>query len=110
MEELSLPMNVDAAAPLALVLVVGVLAGRKVEVPIISGGLVWFYAGPPDLSIEEPTDGLGIVAVCFGGQSLRSLETDFWVGRRGSLAVGATEDDFPDQGLHAPILLEEAHG
>ena len=30
---------------------------------------------------------------------MRGLETDFVVDRRGSLAVGATEDDFLEQGL-----------
>ena len=110
MKKLTLPMNVDTASPLALILVVGVFACREVKMAIISGWLVGFYAGPTYLAHQKATYGKGVVADGFSRQSADVLEARADLFRDGGLAIGAAEDDFPYQGLDAPVLLNAAHG
>jgi hypothetical protein len=50
-------MNVDSSTPLALVFVVGVLAGGEVEMPIIASRLIGLDACSANLPYKKTTYG-----------------------------------------------------
>ncbi len=87
-EELPLPMDVEAASPLAGVGMVGIGAGGEVEVLVIAGGLVGFDAGAADLLDEEVADGEGGIADHFGREAPAGLAGEEDVGGVGFLESG----------------------
>ena len=92
-------MNVESPAPLSLVGVMGVLAGGKVKVTVVTGGLVGFDAGTANFPNKQTADGQRIVTNRFSRQAIGRLETDESILWQGSLAIGAAKNDLPDQRL-----------
>src|SRR5690606_2810729 len=97
-----LPVDVDAAAPLLLVVVLLIRAGGKVEVPVISLGLVRTGAESADLVDQQAADRQRVVADHLGRQAKRRLSGVEPIGRivfpklRSSdrrLLIGAGADD-----------------
>jgi hypothetical protein len=79
-EELALPVDVEAASPLAGVGVRGIGTGGEVEVLVVTFGLVGFDAGAADLLDEEVTDTEGGIANHFGGQAPAGLVREESIG------------------------------
>ncbi|MFM1944910.1 MAG: hypothetical protein RI897_3892 [Verrucomicrobiota bacterium] len=118
-EELALPVDVEAAPPLAGICMVGVGAGGEVEVLVIAGGLVGFDAGAADLVDEEAADGECGIADHFCGETPAGLAgeedvggIDFFElgGGCGALAVGLGGGDEFEDGFGIPAGLDELDG
>src|SRR5258705_9825740 len=73
MQILSLPMHVDAASPLAFVVVGRIFPYRKIEMTIISGGLVGMNARAANGWYEQAADRQSGVADRFGRIAVASL-------------------------------------
>ena len=92
------------------------LAGGKVEVLPIAGGLVGLDAFASDLLYEQSADRQGAVPDEFGIHAEAGLTGVVAVAgivrgegsaRKGTLAVGLGGDDFPDQGFDVPFAVPE---
>src|SRR6476619_391481 len=73
MQILSLPMHIDAAPPLAFVLVGRVFPYRKIEMTIIPGRLVGMNARTADRRHKQSADRQGRIADRFGRIAVASL-------------------------------------
>ena len=119
MQELALPVHVEAATPLPLIVVLLVGAGRKIQMAIVPRRLVGLHTGTTDLVHQQPTDRQRIVphhlrrqavARLPGKQLVVGITLQQFRRRHRRLPIGPARHQQPHHVLHIPAAVHEFNG
>ena len=112
-------MNVDAASPLALVIMVSILTRWKIQMAVITDRLIRFDARAADVPYEKPADQQRGIADRFGGESIAGLSSEQAIIGVSSEQIGRRDRRLPISSTHyqqfhqmfdIPVAFDKLYG